>query len=71
MIEAYEIRMRTKSVGLLVGLASIFLIAKSHLSERQEVGVLRWFGLAVDWQTIRQTFWVIVLNSILFAGEIW
>ena len=53
MIEEYEMRMRTKSVGLLVLLACVFLIAKSHLGERKDVSIMRWFGLSLDWQTVR------------------
>jgi len=53
MIEDYEMRMRTKSVGTLVLLAMIFLLARSSLSERQDVSIFRWFGLTIDLQTIR------------------
>ena len=53
MIEEYEMRMRTKSVGLLVLFAILFLIGRSHLGERLEVSIMRWFGLVLDWQTVR------------------
>ena len=71
LIEDYEMRMRTKSVGTLMLMAMAFLIARSHLGERPEVGVIRWFGLQINLQTLKSCFWVLVLNSLLFAGEIW
>ena len=70
-IEDYEIGMRIKSVGSLVLLAMSLLVFRSHLSERPDVGILRWFGLTLDLQTLQQTCLVLLLNSLLFAGEIW
>jgi membrane protease YdiL (CAAX protease family) len=63
--------MKMKSVGTLVCLALIFIVFRADLGERREVGILRWFGLSIDLQVIKQVFLVLFLNSILFAGEIW
>ena len=52
-IEQYEIRMRIKSVGTLCLLAFVFIVGRSSLGERRDVGVLKWFGLSVNFQVIR------------------
>lgn len=70
-IEMYEVRMRIQSVGTLCLLAFLFLIMRSSLGERREVGVLQWFGLSINMQVLRQTLMTLILNSVLFAGEIW
>lgn len=53
MIEEYEIRMRMKSVGTLSILAFIFILCRANLAENQEVSMLRWFGLRINFQVIR------------------
>lgn len=71
VIQEYETRMRTMSVGTLVVLSTLFLIARADLDQREEVGILQWFGMQPTFQAIRQTAKVILLNSLLFAGEIY
>ena len=63
--------MRTKSVGTLVLLAALFILCKAQLAERPEVSISRWFGLSINLQVLRQSFMVLLLNSLLFAGEAW
>ena len=63
--------MRIRSVGTLCVLAFIFLCFMADFDKRTEVGVLRWFGLAINQEVVKHTLMVILLNSILFAGEIY
>ena len=52
-IDLYEVRMRIKSVGTLCLLAFLFLLCRSSLAERREVGILQWFGLTINFQVLR------------------
>ena len=63
--------MRIRSVGTLCILAFIFLCFMADFDQRTEVGVLRWFGLALNQDVVKHTLMVLLLNSILFAGEIY
>lgn len=53
VIQEYETRMRTMSVGTLVVLSTLFLIARADLDQREEVGILQWFGMQPTFQAIR------------------
>ena len=63
--------MRVRSVGSLCILAAVLVCFMADLSERPQVGVLRWFGLSIDKDTLKHTLMVLVLNSVFFSGELY
>ena len=57
-------------VFVLCGIASIFLMTQANLAERQDVSILRWFGLEINLGVLISCIKVLLMNTILFAGEI-
>jgi predicted Abi (CAAX) family protease len=51
-------------------MALLFLILIADHSQRVHVSILGWFGLKIDTQVIINTFKALILNSVLFSGEI-
>lgn len=58
-------------MGTLTLLSLIFIVFRSSLGERNEIGIFTWFGLTLNLQSIKHVLMVLILNTLLFAGEIW
>ena len=71
MIDAYENKMRIRSVGTLCILAAVLICVMADMGDRPQVGVLRWFGLSIDKDALKHTLMVLVLNSVFFSGELY
>jgi hypothetical protein len=68
--QEFEIKMRCQSVGTLCFLAMLYFILVADHSRRPDVSIAAWFGLKIDLQVILFTLKALMLNSVLFAGEI-
>jgi hypothetical protein len=66
----FEIKCRCISVSLLCLLAGLFILTQADLSKNTDITVLRWFGLSINIDVLVACLRVLLLNSILFAGEI-
>jgi prenyl protein peptidase len=62
--------MRIQSVGTLCFMALLFLILIADHSQRTHVSILSWFGFKINTEVIINTFKALLLNSVLFSGEI-
>ena len=63
--------LRAVSTGLFVIMAACYLIAKSDRNKRPEVSISKWFGLSLSAEALFSTLWVLMINTMLFAGEVW
>jgi prenyl protein peptidase len=57
-------------VFVLCGVASIFLMTQADLAARKDVSILRWFGLELSLSVVISCLKVLLMNTILFSGEI-
>lgn len=57
-------------MGTLCFVAFVFIIWWSDREQRPDVGVLQWFGLTMDYNTLKACLNALALNTILFSGEI-
>lgn len=69
-IAEFEMRMRIASVGFLCLLAFISIVLMGDPLRRRDVSIARWFGLPITPEVIRVSGYCLLLNSILFSGEI-
>lgn len=70
-LEDYLSMQRTKSVGTLCLIAFVSLVWLADRSARPEVGFVRWFGLTLDVAALKACINALVLNTVLFSGEIY
>lgn len=71
LVEEFEIKMRTQSVGTLCFATFLGITLMSDQAQRPDVTVLQWFGLKIDSNVIVATASALLLNSVLFMGEIY
>ena len=69
-VEEFEIKMRSQSVATLCFFALLVIIMSADHNQRTDVSIIKWFGLKIDLEAIKYTFRCLMLNSVLFAGEI-
>jgi membrane protease YdiL (CAAX protease family) len=69
-VEEFEIKMRSQSVGTLCFFSLLTITMIADHNARPEVSILTWFGLKVDFKVFKFTLLSLVLNSVLFMGEI-
>jgi membrane protease YdiL (CAAX protease family) len=69
-VEEFEIKMRCQSVGTLCFMALMWIIMTADHNQRQNVSITKWFGLKIDLEVIKYTITGLLLNSVLFMGEI-
>jgi len=69
-VESFEIKMRTQSVATLCFFALLTIIIVADHNKRPEVSIFSWFGLKIETSAVKFTFRALMLNSVLFAGEI-
>jgi membrane protease YdiL (CAAX protease family) len=69
-VEEFEIKMRSQSVGTLCFFSLLTIIMIADHNARPECSILTWFGLKIDLKTLKFTLLSLLLNSVLFIGEI-
>jgi membrane protease YdiL (CAAX protease family) len=70
-LEDYLSRQRTRSVGTLCVFAFASLFWMADRQTRPEVGVFKWFGLDLDIGALKACVNALVLNTVLFSGEVY
>ena len=69
-VEEFEIKMRSQSVATLCFFALLVIVMAADHNQRPDVSIIQWFGLKINLEAIKYTFRSLMLNSVLFAGEI-
>ena len=69
-VEEFEIKMRSQSVGTLCFFSLLTIIMIADHNARPDCSILTWFGLKFDLKALKFTLLSLLLNSVLFMGEI-